>query len=71
MFDIITNEHTFYLVAETEADMNSGHILLLEEEGEKKALPVSPSLKYESPCYVTSCLDQHFSTTFPRILFDS
>ncbi|EGW00508.1 GRB2-associated-binding protein 2 [Cricetulus griseus] len=22
MFDIITNEHTFYLVAETEADMN-------------------------------------------------
>ncbi|EGW14895.1 GRB2-associated-binding protein 2 [Cricetulus griseus] len=24
MFDIVTNEHTYYLVAETEADMNNG-----------------------------------------------
>ena len=39
-------------------------------EGKRERLPVSPSFKYESPCYVTSCLEHHFSTTFPRILFD-
>ncbi|MGE9574762.1 hypothetical protein ACQP3C_27355, partial [Escherichia coli] len=48
------------------------HILPLEQERRGKGtLPVSPLLKYESPCYVTSCLDHHLSTVFPRILFDS